>query len=592
MRGHGHLSGGAKLLDRREIGNKDFYMNPTQGSRMKLIRHLRSAALAGGSLALVSPLAAQLSWDGANTADATFNGGGAGVWNTTNLNWGNADLTANVAWSSGSAAVFGGTGGTVTVGEAVSASSLSFNSNGYALTVGATNNVLTLTGGRVVSVAENITATITSNLLANAGGPIAKQGPGTLFLNGQSNTGGWAISGGTVIATSFQSFGATNTNHAVSLSDATIDIRRDSGNTSHWMALTVSGNSTLLSSRATAGSGQANGSTGGLSIGNATLNLAAGTNVNSNTAYSWRFGDTTGTDTISLTGNAMFHVSNNGTGTGSLIFASNAPINDGGAARTITKDGTGTLRISSTAASLVAGTNVLVQQGRLWAEGAGALGAQAAVTVASGANFEFGVSNGAGVSNTVASLSGAGVVTSANNASSSGTNNLTISSSITPGGAGALGTLSFNTVNPAGAATVSFGEGMTLAFDLGAAGASDQIRFLNYSAGELLLNPAGHVIHFTNLIGDAAAGQTYTLFTFFSDGIGATAVASGLGSGLTIGSGLEAFEGSVLNFGANSVTLTVGSTIIPEPGAFALLAGFAGLGFAATRRRRAGSTGA
>lgn len=570
------------VVDEWGFCNKSFYMNPTQRSRRSLRLRSRLAALLGGSFAFAAPLSAQLSWDGGDTSDGVFNGGGTGAWNTTDANWGNPALTANVAWTADSAALFGGSAGTVTVGEAISASGLSFGTNGYILARG-TNGSLTLTDGAVIDTASGATATILSGLISG-NAALSTTGGGTLVLEGQSGrSGSFAINAGTVIAVSNASFGANNTPNAVSLNNATLDIRRDSGAFNIGLGLTVTGNSTLVSSRVSAGSGQTNGSVGGLSIGNATLNFVAGANVANNTNFGWRVGDTFGTDTVSLTGDATFNIGVNGTGVGTMTFASNAAINDGGQARTITKQGGGDLVVLSTATSLVDGTVINVQGGTVAARAAGAFGSMAAVNLASSdARFEFGTTNGAGVANTIKSVTGFGTVVSANGGSSTGTNTLTISSAITPGGNG-VGLLTFDTVNPAGASTVTFAEGMTLAFDLGAAGASDQIRFLNYSAGELLLN--GNVINFTNTIGEAAAGQTYTLFEFYSDGIAATAVASGIASGLEIGAGLEAFIGSTLNYGTDSISLTVGSAI-PEPGAFALLAGVAGLGFAATRRRR------
>lgn len=386
-----------------------------------------------------------------------------------------------------------------------------------------------------------------------------------------------------MIAASHSSFGSNSLPNAVSLNNATLDIRRDSGAFNIGVGLTVTGNSTLVSSRVSAGGGQTNGSVGGLSMGDATLNFVAGVNVVNNSNFGWRFGDTFGDDTVHLTGDVTFNVGTNGTGIGTLTLASNAPINDGGSARAITMEGGGALVALSTATSLVDGTVINVQGGTVAARAAGAFGSLAAVNLASaGARFEFGTINGAGVANTIQSLSGVGTVIAGNSGSSTGTNALTISAAITPGGGG-IGQLTFDTANPAGAATVTFEEGMTLTFDLGGAGDSDRIRFLNYAAGELVLND--NVIHFTNLIGEAAAGETYTLFEFYSDGVAATSVASGIASGFSIGTGLEGFVGSTLNFNTDSVTLTVGS-VIPEPGAYALLAGLFGLGFAAMRRRR------
>ncbi len=74
----------------------------------------------------------------------------------------------------------------------------------------------------------------------------------------------------------------------------------------------------------------------------------------------------------------------------------------------------------------------------------------------------------------------------------------------------------------------------------------------NYTPGDLVLN--GNVVNFTN-IGGLAEGN-YTLFSFFSDS-GTTLTASGLSSGLTIGTGLESYSGSHFVYGPDSVSLVV-----------------------------------
>ena len=66
----------------------------------------------------------QLTW-GVNGA------GGTGTWNASSLNWWNG--TSNVAWVSGGEGIFAGTAGTVTIGESVTASKLTFDVPGYDL---------------------------------------------------------------------------------------------------------------------------------------------------------------------------------------------------------------------------------------------------------------------------------------------------------------------------------------------------------------------------------------------------------------------------------------------------------------------------
>src|SRR5688572_11252171 len=71
---------------------------------------------------------AQLSWD-TNTGTAGAQGG-TGNW-TGNTFWNNG--AANVAWTNGSSAIFGGTVGTVTVNSAVTANALTFSITGYTI---------------------------------------------------------------------------------------------------------------------------------------------------------------------------------------------------------------------------------------------------------------------------------------------------------------------------------------------------------------------------------------------------------------------------------------------------------------------------
>ncbi|HZJ13806.1 MAG TPA: autotransporter-associated beta strand repeat-containing protein [Chthoniobacteraceae bacterium] len=128
------------------------------------------------ALALSTPGAqGQLTW-GVN------GGGGAGTWNTTNLNW--WDGSTNVAWVNGGSAIFDGVGGTVGVGSGgVTASKLTFNVPGYVLaaqgSISGTNGLTVeanadvtinaLIGGGVIppSLTKTGAASVTvSNLLA------------------------------------------------------------------------------------------------------------------------------------------------------------------------------------------------------------------------------------------------------------------------------------------------------------------------------------------------------------------------------------------------------------------------------------------
>lgn len=176
-----------------------------------------------------------------------------------------------------------------------------------------------------------------------------------------------------------------------------------------------------------------------------------------------------------------------------------------------------------------------------------------------------------------ASLTGTGII------APTGANGIVVQSGgiLAPGSdENAIGTLRFNGGGTTGT-LLTLETGATFDFKLGAGGASDQISLWNYITGDLSLSD--NVINFTD-IGGLTAGETYTLFTFFSDE-GISVVASGINSGLLIGSGLEAFTGSYLVYNESSIQLVVGAAV-PEPATCALLLGLATLIAIAFSRRQ------
>ena len=129
--------------------------------------------------------AADLYWD----ADASSSGnntttganlGGTGTWGSAN-NWFTGS-GADVAWSAGSAAVFTGTAGTVTLASPQSASAVTFKSNSYTLT-GSTLTVGPSPANYIVNA--GVTASIASTIAGGA--TMTKSGPGTLILSNTAN---------------------------------------------------------------------------------------------------------------------------------------------------------------------------------------------------------------------------------------------------------------------------------------------------------------------------------------------------------------------------------------------------------------------
>lgn len=122
---------------------------------------------------------------------------GTGTWNTSDQIWGTASGGPYDAatWNNTTpdAAVFEGTAGTVTLGQAITAAGLTFNTTDYTVT----GNTLTLSGTPSISTGTDISATIASRIAGSAG--LTKDGDGTLNLSAANvYTGGTTINAGTI----------------------------------------------------------------------------------------------------------------------------------------------------------------------------------------------------------------------------------------------------------------------------------------------------------------------------------------------------------------------------------------------------------
>ncbi|MBI5382866.1 MAG: autotransporter-associated beta strand repeat-containing protein [Opitutae bacterium] len=342
--------------------------------------------------------------------------------------------------------------GTIKIGSTTTGATLA-----YTGATASSNRVIDLagtTGGATIDASGTGTLTLTSNFTATGGGSktltltgsntgnntisgaivdnsgtnktsVAKTGNGTWVLSGNSSyTGTTSISSGILRATSNAgALGAGN----LTITGGTLQLANDTG-LAFNRPTTVSGTTTLVSDRLTLGGGVTH-TLGTLSINGQTLNVNAGSLVNSGTA-GITFGATT------LSGNPVFDI-----GTGALLTL--GALADGGVtARTITKQDAGTLTLSAAATSLITGTAVNITGGTLNANVAGALGTLANVTLTSpgtfalGANQTIGALNGTG--GTVSLGSQTLTVGSTNNLSSSYAGTITGNGGLTKAGTGTL----------------------------------------------------------------------------------------------------------------------------------------------------------
>jgi autotransporter-associated beta strand protein len=171
-----------------------------------------SAALAALFLGSISAgMAAVVTWDPAGDQS---NSGGVGTWDTTLLNWNDDGSAPNVAWpnANDSAAVFGGTGGLVTIntGSGVTANALTFSVTGYTIAGNVAADVLTLAGTTPTITVTNAVDSATISAVI-AGTSLAKAGAGTLVLSGVNTyTGTTTVSGGVLRANQAVGLGSGN----------------------------------------------------------------------------------------------------------------------------------------------------------------------------------------------------------------------------------------------------------------------------------------------------------------------------------------------------------------------------------------------
>lgn len=216
-------------------------------------RHaLLASTILGGIAAFTSPVYADKYWDGSGPASNNVVNGGAGTWSNNGLTWTDSSGAATTSWNSGfgdEAAIFQGTGGTVTVQGTVGVTELQFKVSGYTLSGGTL--VLSPASGTesVIDVASGVTTTVSTAVTGAAG--LRKTGDGVLTLRNVGNdyaggtfidggtlqirmdsnlgaaTGGLTFNGGTL--ETIETFNTTSTRQVTLNADATLKIGEGSG---------------------------------------------------------------------------------------------------------------------------------------------------------------------------------------------------------------------------------------------------------------------------------------------------------------------------------------------------------------------------
>ncbi len=156
--------------------------------RLKMEKKLALATAAALTLAAIPAYSATLYWDATpGTPDGASQGGG-GTWDTTlaNANW--DDGSAYQQWNNGTSdtAVFGGTVGSVALGEAITVGGLTFGTASYAVT----GNTLTLASGTIIHSTvgtNNSTDPVITSQLAGTNG-FTKTGSGWLGLEATTSS--------------------------------------------------------------------------------------------------------------------------------------------------------------------------------------------------------------------------------------------------------------------------------------------------------------------------------------------------------------------------------------------------------------------
>lgn len=556
--------------------------------RVRLCLSFVLAWFAGIAFAPALPAQSTLYWGVESSAD----------WNTVSANWRvTPEGMTDQVWTNTSDAVFAGTGVSISLTEAITARSLTFQSSGYTLN----GNSVTLAGGTGVIDTGSGTQTILSTILGSSG--LTKEGSGTLHTGANDYSGGTTLNAGTIIGDAVTAYGSGTVTLASGDVSALFNASSIFGQAVANDFVVSSGTGTATLGGAANNTGQYFRYTGSVTLDRATTLVDGGADTTGRTTFDGVISGNVGT--LTITGGRVTVAATN-------TFTGDVVVTDGSTFQ-ITSNGNQVLPLA---------TNVSTSNsGNLWVVGNTTIGGlsggsgsvvQMAVSVFENATLSVGANNAnttfAGVirdndtnalsltkigSGTL-TLSGTNIYTGTTTVSAGTlvvdgsleyTDAVNISNGATLGGSGtirAVTTLADGAHLAPGSSpgTLTFTNGLTLsggsALDFQLGTTSDLIRV---SGGTLFGPTSGLVtLNLENATGFTAA--TYTLIDF-----GGAFTSSLDLSDFTFGNTISGYTYS-LGFSGNLLQVTATSAV-PEPSTYATIFGVGSLGFALWRRRRA-----
>lgn len=507
-----------------------------------------------------APVSVGAIWGGASLGQNVTIGGASALTLAGNLsapNGPDGQVSTGLFWESGFDLTINAP---LTVGN-----STTFRNNGsgtVSLTALALNGkTLTLAGTNADGVVAITGSTGAGSIVINTAGTAKLSGTHAYSDNTTLTAGTLDINGGLTLASNLTSAvgtTVTNTGAAGNLTSTGNKAMTLNGNVTGALTIQKSQNTLTLTGDNTYSGGTVLGTSTMLVIGSDTA-LGTGDLTTTGSTIGIRSDSMTArtlTNNVIMGGNNVFGSHSNGTLVGGNLsfgdlslggsnrdltvtnaLTSFASLSNSG---TLTKKGSGTLQIRADAASTFAG-RLVVNEGTLLVD--------ATLSSIVGNNQV----DAAGI------LGGSGTI---------GGTQTTVSGTVSPGGNGTAGTLTFTN-------NLIFNSTTKLTFDLGAVDASDKIAITSgaLQIGAGLLNFDDFT--FNTIAG--FAGGTYTLI----DVLSLTSISGTLGDSL---SGTVGGQAATLSISGNDLILTVAA--IPEPSTVAVLLGGVVLGVATTLRRR------